>query len=80
MERFGEFVGFIRSGGPVNYVIAGLCLFVIAVFSERIIYFSAPAIKKTVEGGFAKFQPARFYGPNSESFVMDFLYYYEGGE
>ncbi|MDR1957089.1 MAG: HmuY family protein [Treponema sp.] len=34
-------------------------------------------IIKTVEGRFAKFQPESFYGPNNESFVMDFAYSYE---
>jgi hypothetical protein len=35
---------------------------------------------KTVEGKYAKFQPETFYGPNSESFVMDFSYAYDGSE
>jgi hypothetical protein len=35
---------------------------------------------KTVEGVFAKFQPESFYGPNNESFVMDFSYYYGGSD
>jgi hypothetical protein len=35
-------------------------------------------IIKTVEGVYAKFQPESFYGPNNESFVMDFSYYYDG--
>jgi hypothetical protein len=35
-------------------------------------------IIKTVESKFAKFQPESFYGPNNESFVMDFSYEYDG--
>jgi hypothetical protein len=34
-------------------------------------------IIKTVEEKFAVFQPESFYGPNNESFVMDFSYYYQ---
>jgi hypothetical protein len=34
-------------------------------------------IIKTVEGTYVKFQPESFSGPNNESFVMDFSYYYE---
>jgi hypothetical protein len=33
-------------------------------------------IIKTVEEHYVKFQPESFYGPNSESFFMDFSYYY----
>jgi hypothetical protein len=43
--------------------------------------FSVPAntfVVKTVEGNFAKFQPASFYGPNNESFYMTFRYLYSG--
>jgi hypothetical protein len=43
--------------------------------------FSVPVntfVVKTVEGNYAKFQPATFYGPNNESFYMTFRYLYSG--
>jgi biopolymer transport protein ExbB len=46
MEGFRAFVTFMHSGGPVNYVIAGLYVFVLAIFSERIIYFFRTRYKK----------------------------------
>jgi hypothetical protein len=33
-------------------------------------------VVKTVEGNYAKFQPGSFYGPNNESFYMQFRYVY----
>jgi hypothetical protein len=33
-------------------------------------------VVKTVEGNYAKFQPGSFYGPNRESFYMNFRYLY----
>ena len=33
-------------------------------------------VVKTAEGHYAKFQPGSFYGPNNESFYMEFRYYY----
>ena len=35
-------------------------------------------VVKTAEGHYAKFQPGSFYGPNNESFYMEFRYYYTG--
>jgi biopolymer transport protein ExbB len=60
MERFLAFVEFMDTGGPVNYVIAGLYVFVLAIFSERIIYFFRTRYKrdrifKTLESGAALF-------------------------
>jgi biopolymer transport protein ExbB len=39
MERFGAFAQFMHLGGPVNYGIAALYGCVLAILSERIIYF-----------------------------------------
>jgi biopolymer transport protein ExbB len=39
MERVLAFIAFMHSGGPVNWVIAGLYVAVLALFSERVVYF-----------------------------------------
>jgi biopolymer transport protein ExbB len=39
MKGFLSFVEFMHTGGPVNWVIAGLYVLVLALFSERVIYF-----------------------------------------
>jgi biopolymer transport protein ExbB len=46
MEGFFAFVRFMHLGGPINWVIAGLYVFVLAVFSERLIYFFRTRYKK----------------------------------
>jgi biopolymer transport protein ExbB len=69
MKRFLTFVEFMRTGGPVNWVIAGLYVLVLAVFSERIIYFFRTRYKrerifKILESGGPPFsETGRF--PNS---------------
>ncbi|MDR2245463.1 MAG: MotA/TolQ/ExbB proton channel family protein [Treponema sp.] len=60
MKRLLAFVEFMRTGGPVNWVIAGLYVLVLAVFSERIIYFFRTRYKKdrifkTLESGASLF-------------------------
>jgi biopolymer transport protein ExbB len=60
MKRFSAFVEFMDSGGPVNWVIAGLYVLVLAIFSERVIYFfrtryNRDRIFKTFESGAALF-------------------------
>jgi biopolymer transport protein ExbB len=39
LSNIGAFLRFMHDGGPVNYVIALLYVLVLAVFSERLIYF-----------------------------------------
>ena len=56
MQGFWAFVGFIHTGGPVNWVITGLYVVVLALFSERCIYFFRTRYKKeelfrTLESG-----------------------------
>lgn len=56
MKGFLAFVRFIHTGGPVNWLIAGLYVFVLALFSERCIYFFRTRYKKdrlfsTLESG-----------------------------
>jgi biopolymer transport protein ExbB len=56
MERFVAFVQFMHLGGPINWVIAGFYVCVLAVFSERLIYFFRTRYKKdlvfrTLESG-----------------------------
>jgi biopolymer transport protein ExbB len=46
MERFLAFVRFMHTGGPINWVIAGLYVMVLAVFSERLIYFFRTRYKR----------------------------------
>jgi biopolymer transport protein ExbB len=46
MKRFLAFAEFMHTGGPVNWVIAGLYVLTLAVFSERIIYFFRTRYKK----------------------------------
>jgi biopolymer transport protein ExbB len=41
-----DFAQFMRAGGPVNYVIAALYMCVLAVFSERIVYFFRTRYRK----------------------------------
>jgi biopolymer transport protein ExbB len=46
MKHFLAFVQFMHTGGPINWIIAGLYILVLAVFSERIIYFFRTRYKK----------------------------------
>jgi biopolymer transport protein ExbB len=46
MKGFLAFVGFIHTGGPVNWVIVSLYVLVLALFSERCIYFFQTRYKK----------------------------------
>jgi biopolymer transport protein ExbB len=46
MKRFLAFAEFMHTGGPVNWVIAGLYILVLALFSERVIYFFRTRYKK----------------------------------
>jgi biopolymer transport protein ExbB len=46
MERFPAFVRFMHTGGPINWVIAGLYVLVLAVFSERLVYFFRTRYRK----------------------------------
>jgi biopolymer transport protein ExbB len=46
MKQLFIFAQFMHTGGPVNYVIAGLYSVVLAVFSERLIYFFRSRYKK----------------------------------
>jgi biopolymer transport protein ExbB len=46
MKAFWAFVEFMNTGGPVNWVIAGFYVVVLALFSERIIYFFRTRYKK----------------------------------
>jgi biopolymer transport protein ExbB len=39
MEKLAAFIGFMRSGGPVNAVILGLYVFTLALCSERLVWF-----------------------------------------
>jgi biopolymer transport protein ExbB len=41
-----SFIQFMHTGGPVNCVIAGLYIFVLAIFSERFIYFFRTRYKR----------------------------------
>jgi biopolymer transport protein ExbB len=38
-KQFAAALAFINSGGPVNWIIVGLYLITLAVFSERLVYF-----------------------------------------
>ncbi|MDR0376311.1 MAG: MotA/TolQ/ExbB proton channel family protein [Spirochaetaceae bacterium] len=60
MERFRAFAEFMRAGGPVNWVIAGLYVLTLAVFSERFIYFfrtryNRAQIFRMIESGVSPF-------------------------
>ncbi|MDR1899429.1 MAG: MotA/TolQ/ExbB proton channel family protein [Treponema sp.] len=46
MEHFFAFIAFLDTGGPVNWLIAGLYVLVLALFSERFIYFFRTRYKK----------------------------------
>jgi biopolymer transport protein ExbB len=46
MKRLLAFVQFMHTGGPINWVIAGLYVLVLAVFSERLIYFFRTRYRK----------------------------------
>jgi biopolymer transport protein ExbB len=46
MERFLAFINFMHTGGPVNWVIAGFYVLVLAFFSERSIYFFRTRYKR----------------------------------
>ncbi|MDR1957093.1 MAG: MotA/TolQ/ExbB proton channel family protein [Treponema sp.] len=39
MKNSAAFLAFMNSGGPVNWIIAGLYVLVLVIFSERVIYF-----------------------------------------
>jgi biopolymer transport protein ExbB len=54
MERFLAFLEFMNAGGPVNWVIAGLYVFMLAVFSERLIYFFRTRYTKDLLPGIAE--------------------------
>ncbi|MHB9292046.1 biopolymer transport protein ExbB [Hollandina sp. SP2] len=75
MKGFLAFIGFIHTGGPVNWIIAGLYVLVLALFSERVIYFFRTRYKKdmvfrTIESGTALSVDAQgtlFSGPAKHS-------------
>ncbi|MDR1176426.1 MAG: MotA/TolQ/ExbB proton channel family protein [Treponema sp.] len=46
MKRLLAFVQFMHTGGPVNWVIAGLYIATLALFSERLIYFFRTRYRK----------------------------------
>jgi biopolymer transport protein ExbB len=46
MEHFFAFIAFLDTGGPINWVIAGLYVLVLALFSERFIYFFRTRYRK----------------------------------
>jgi biopolymer transport protein ExbB len=46
MKGFLAFVQFMHTGGPVNWVIAGFYVLVLALFSERFVYFFRTRYKK----------------------------------
>jgi biopolymer transport protein ExbB len=75
MKRFLAFVEFMHTGGPVNWVIAGLYVAMLALFSERIIYFFRTRYRKdrvfrALESGAALFPdsgPPVFSGAAKDS-------------
>ncbi|MDR2245532.1 MAG: MotA/TolQ/ExbB proton channel family protein [Treponema sp.] len=84
MKRFLAFVEFMHTGGPVNWVIAGLYVLVLAVFSERIIYFfrtryNRNGVFRSLESGDSLFPGAAKRGQPARIAVSFFKHMEEPG-